>query len=208
MLNPALQQLNIAQLGERIEWWRAYPCSCYDPATNYDAQEECEACERGFVYRLQEELRGIVHRVRREMVHPDFGMVQVGDLLLTTMPSDMTIANWDRIVLLEREFEVWDRLVRGERDTITNAGSHIVEIVTVGDQEQVYEQGADWTFTPPNTITWLGADAPVGIYSVLYRRNPAFWFVGSERTGGRPTRLSDVRLAQTGKLVVRREEGP
>lgn len=212
MFNPALDTLNIAQLGERIAWWRASPCSCYDPATNYDGQAGCDLCEHGYIYRQQkadEQLRGIVEQVRREHIHPDFGVVQVGDLLLMTMPDEVPVSTWDKIVLLDREYEDWDRLVKGSRDSITNPGDYVGKVREVSDSGKVYGEGEDWEFTSPDTITWLdGGSAPSAgvVYAVLFVRRPTFWYVGGERTGARPSRLSKKFLRQTGKLVKKREE--
>ncbi len=199
----------MAQLGEELEWWRADPCSCYDPATNYDAQEGCTACDHGYVYRRQrgdETLRGIVTEVRREYLHADFGMLQVGDILLQTIAPDFQPGLWDRIVLLARVEEQVTRCQVGVRDTLTNAGT-VSEIVTVTDSTAEYAPGQDYDFdTETNAVEWIdGGSAPTGVYAVRFRQHPRYLYVGAPISGGRPTLLAQGLSPVFGQLV--RERG-
>lgn len=206
MFNKAIEDINTAQLGERIRWYQARPCTCYDPQTNYDQQQGCSACEHGQVYVDQGIIKAVVTDVKREMIHPDFGLLQVGDLILRTMPGTMIVQNWDKIVLLDRPTEVWDRLVKGSRDTFTNI-ANVVSVMAVCVGSTDYIEGTDWSFTAPNTITWLGGGtAPAGgsVYTAFVRFHPTFWYVGSQRSGNRPAEVGNMPVL--GRLVNRREE--
>jgi hypothetical protein len=151
-------------------------------------------------------LKAIVTEVKKEYMHPDFGLLQVGDLMLRTMPQTMLIGTWDKIVLLDRTFEQWDRLLKGTRDSLTNI-TQVSEITTVCAGAVTYAEGTDWNFTAPGTITWIGGgDAPANgaVYAARALYHPTFWYVGSARTGGRPAAVGNMPVM--GRLVLKREE--
>lgn len=192
--------------GEQIAHYQARPCTCYDPATNYDEQQGCGECEHGHVYVFQANIDALIHSVKKEHLHPDFGLLQVGDLLISSVETDFPIATWDKIVLLDRSLLEWDRLIKGSRDTITNI-TQIASVVQVCQGELDYTEGTDWQFVSPNTIDWIdGGDAPddEGLYAALVRYHPTYWYVGASRTGGRPAVGGNMPVQ--GRLVLRREE--
>ena len=209
MFNPAAFAINNKQLGEDIAWYRADPCSCYDPATNYDQQEGCTACESGYIYRRQFEdqnLRAIVTEVRREYMHADFGFLQVGDIILQTIAEELRPGMWGRIELLDREEEQVARCDFGVRDTLTNAGT-VTQIISITDSTTEYVPYRDFEVDlQTNTVEWLpGGETPTKVYVVRFRQHPRYFYVGSDVSGARPTQLSSGLSPVIGKLV--RERG-
>ncbi len=212
MLNPAAARRNILLMGELFEWWRADPCSCYDPQSNYDAQQGCAICEGGFIYRQQQigtPLKGVVSDIKREIIHPEFGLLQVGDTLFEVMPDDAELGNWDKVVFLGRQEQAVDTLIYGTRDTITNSG-RIATIIQVSDDTTVYVQGTDYTIaTSPAGVTWIaGAAHPTAgkVYAARYTRYPTYWVSTGSLSGARPTALSTQRMSQIVQLHRKREQ--
>jgi len=198
MLSVAAFRQQIAMQGEQFEWLKASPCSCYDPAQNYDAQGSCEVCDHGWVYRSQGVRRGLVSALKRSMLHPDLGWVQSSELTLTTMPDEVLFGFMDKVVLLERTVLERVRLHRGS-DTLHH--SYVVIVREISDAAGVYKPGTDYTVNlATGRVTWI-TDGPQNVYAVEYLRRPVYWHIGLDVRPPRPTGQS-VQTPQRGLLSL------
>ncbi len=237
MLNPEVWRQAIRLSGEQVKWLKAMPCDCYDPASNYDHQRGCGHCLMGYLYReqtLPAGVQALVQQVKRSFLHPELGWVQEGQLQVTTMPEEIALGPLDRLVLLQREMEARERLVRGgtapdtEGGLYTFAGSYaaggapgalphaqdtvahpyLVRIAEVSDSARVYVPRDDYNADPvAGTVVWLEggqAPAPGAVYAVLYYYRPVYWFLSGEQTVPRPMPLTGGRGPIRGYLYWKR----
>ncbi len=177
VFNPYGFKLAIITMGEEFTWVKAMPCDCYDPRQNYDAQRGCDVCDHGQVYESQGTQKGIVEAVKRDMLHPDLGWIQMGELTLTTIQADVPFGKFDKVVLTQRaEFER-ETLSRGADDL---GHTYPVAVIEVRDSDTIYVQDTDYEFDDVNNqIDWLdGGDAPDNVYSVEYTHQPEYWHIG------------------------------
>jgi len=218
MLNPCACRQALSVHGETIRWFRASPCDCRDPRDpDFGDHRGCEKCEHGYVYTEQvipTGARAMVTMVRREQIHPDLGFIARGDLMCVTMPDEIPLGNWDKIVLLERTIPAKEIVTKGEdvlrhtypsSVTMVSAGEVMFTRWTPGDGEDEPAAG-DWSFdVATGTITWHedGASPEEGaVYAVEYLFHPVFWYDGSAITVPRP--VADIGfLPQSGRLSLK-----
>jgi len=206
MLNPIAARQLIATQGERIRWFEALPCDCRDPGDpDYGDFATCGKCQHGYVYRermLPDGVKALVYRERRQFLHADWGFVGVGELYITTMPDQIPLGNFDRVVLTERAMPKKE-LVRLGEDVLREEFPLVVLTVAEGDTEFV--AGVDYSFDEAEgRIVWLdgGARPDGAIYTVHYRYAPVYWYTGSSMTAPRPMPGHSVQWPQTGLLQV------
>jgi hypothetical protein len=199
MLNLAGFQLGIDVAGERLEWYRALPCSCYDPVQNYDAQRGCDKCNHGQIYRSAGTATGIVTKQRSWVMHPELGWLQVSELSLQFMPADMRLGPYDKVVLLDRETLARERLHRGA-DTLAHL--YPTQVNQIADDDTVYVAGTDYTVNlTTRAVTWLTA-GPTNVYAVEYLYHPEYWFVFDSGQDTRPAGGMQDPLPQRVKLSL------
>ena len=209
MLNPYGFRLAIATMGEQFTWVKAMPCDCYDPRQNFDAQRGCDACDHGQVYESQGTCKGIVEAVKRDMLHPDLGWIQAGQLTLTTIQADVPFGKFDKVVLIQRAEIARETLSRGADDL---GHTYPVAVIEVRDSTTIYVADTDYEFDDVNNkIVWLTA-GPDNVYSVEYTHQPEYWHVGRDLQPAAPQPVAGYGLAigkptQSGLLSVTAPEG-
>ncbi|MGD9497963.1 MAG: hypothetical protein AB7Y46_16790 [Armatimonadota bacterium] len=207
MLNPVACAHLIATHGERIRWFEALPCDCRDPGDpDFGDHRSCDKCQYGYVYREQPltgDERAMVTQIRREILSADLGLLQVGDLVLTTMPDQIPVGNWDRIVLVQRTVPKKE-VVRFGEDTLGE--EFPVEVMAVTAGTTLYACDVDYRLDrATRRIVWqAGGSSPgQGVYAVQYVYNPVFWYVGSALKTGRPIPGRKMLMPQSGKLSLK-----
>lgn len=209
MLNPTAPRVLISQQGERVEWWQALPCDCRDPGDpTYGDERSCDKCERGYVYRLQKLPAGakaLIVRQRREYLHSEVGMIRVGDLTITTMPDEIPVSDFDKIVLLDRAATKKEILRRGATASDALGEAHPVAVQTVADGSQVYVEGEDWRFdAEAGAVVWIeGGDEPEAVFTAVYTHAPEYWYTGAMMTESRPMPGYDAQWPKSGLLQTK-----
>lgn len=203
MLNTAAYRQLMRSSGERVVWLKALPCDCYDPSTGYDQQRGCNTCSFGMVYREQPigaNVRVLIGQLRQNYEHPEFGLIQVGQLTVQTMPDEIRLGNLDRLVLLERRELARERVRRGD-DLLDQ--DFPVQLEAVAGGETVYRVNTDCALDAANRkIIWQsGGPAEGSVYAVEYFYRPVYWFVAGEETPPRPVPGMHNMTPQKGFLV-------
>lgn len=210
-LNPEDFRFLIAVHGEEVDWYKAMPCTCYNPANNdyeADGSRACPyGCEFGHQYLLQTIPAGVkafVAGVRREYIDPQLGLIQIGDANVITMPDEIPLAPPDKLVLKQRELMNRELLVKGGTESPVNRP--VVRVTTVmAGAGTIYNEGVDWQLTD-DAIEWLdGGNSPdEGVnYSIEYVFRPTFWFLGIRNQAPRPSFVSDALLPMRGVLTLK-----
>lgn len=191
MLVPCVFKAALRRGGEQVRWWRAVPCSCYDPTHN-SFDETCTACEFGHLYveqTLADDVRVLVTRERKKYSHPEAGLIKAGDLTIQCWPSEMLLTPMDKLVLLDRPSVVAERVRKGE-DLLNRP--YPSELVDVRDAVGAYTftgTGADCSLnTTTRKIVWAAGEGPAtaATYTVTYKYLPVYWFVYGDMTPTRP----------------------
>ena len=184
-LRPERFRKAIRRHGKLVEWWKAIPTSDYNPETNAYDRDSDTATEYGHIYvkqTLDNSVRALIQQVTKEVVDPNIGMIQVGDLHISFMPDEINPVRMDKFVLLETvetTREVHDKDVA---DVLHQAD--VVDIVSVQSNDgTVYVEGVDFELDGAE-IVWLDGDEsaspPAGApgYVVEYRYHPVYWYLG------------------------------
>jgi len=209
MLNPEGFRQHIRRAGERVRWFKAYPHTCYDPATNYDHQRGCEDCEFGMYYQehaLRSAVRVLLTELKERFLHPEFGVVKMGDLVCQTMPDELRLGLLDKLVLQERSLLKRERLTKGV-DTFSEP--YPAELVSVTAGATVYRVGTDCRLGP-TAVTWMaGGNAPAtnALYAVEFLYHPVFWCILGDEKPPRPLPLCTGGLTPQRVYLVRKHPG-
>ena len=204
MLNVSAFRATISRMGEDVAWYKAMPCDCYDPATNYDAQRSCDKCDHGFVYRNAGTVRALVASQKRWSMNPELGWVMQSELSITVMPDECRMGPLDKIVLLSRTELARERIQRGT-DTLPHLMP--VNVREVAGGETVYTVGVDYTVDlAARKITWLTA-GPAKVYAVEYEYRPEYWYAGADMRSPRPANHAGALTPIRGTLSLSRPEG-
>jgi hypothetical protein len=184
VLNTAPFKSLMRQFKMRFEWIKAMPCSCYDPRQNYDAQRSCDKCDHGYVYRDQGAFYGAVEPTTTTMQHPEWGIVQVGELTLVTMPDEVPFGPFDKVRLFRGQRE----RVRVSRGDNSLGHTHIITVDEIADDDTVYHEVTDYTVNrTTGIITWV-TTGPTNVYAADITYQPTYWYLGSgeppHETGG------------------------
>jgi len=188
MLNPEVFRQAIRAGGETIRWWRAVPCSCYNPEYN-KFDRSCTKCEFGHIYTeqtLAADVRALVSREKRKYPHTEEGLIKAGDLNIQVWPAEILLTPMDKVVLLQRPKPHSERVARGE-DTLSRP--YPSALVDVRDSGTEYTIGTDCTLdTTTRVITWTDGAGPDDgdTYTVTYKYFPIYWFVFGDETPTRP----------------------
>jgi hypothetical protein len=213
-LTAAPYKLAIRLHGERVRWFKAMPCSHANAALDYDAGASCPDCEHGFRYRevtLPNEVRALIQTVKRAQSHPDIGIFMEGSLQLTAMPDELPLGQFDKLVLLQREQQARERVVRSEEDGDALARPFVARVIEVSDDDRVYKAGKDYEAdAEAGVIAWLpGGEAPQAgaTYSCQYLYHPVYWFLTGELSVPHPDEMGSGFLPLRGFLTEKYPEG-
>jgi len=206
MLNIPVLRAHIREKGSRLRWFKALPCSCYNPANN-TFDRACTLCDFGRVYReqtLASKVRVLIGSLTRHYEHPEFGLIEAGQLTVTAMPDEVWLGDLDKVVLLDHRLLMRERVIRGTGNTDTLAQPYPVSVRVVADDVMTYKAGTDYQFTG-GAIKWLaGGNAPSAndTYAVEYLYQGVFWFISrQEERVPRPIPYSSDLTPQRGILV-------
>lgn len=204
-LEPFRQQMR--RQGQRVRWFKAMPCSCYDPGRNY-YDRTCTKCSFGQVLweqTLDAGVRVLISQLKKSYEHPQFGIIEAGQCSISVMPDELLLGNLDRLVLLDRRELQRERVLQPEdpEEAPVLAQDYPIELRMVCDDTTQFEVGADVTLdTADGSLTWLdNAPAPGKLYAVEYFCNPVFWFINAEETPPSHNPTFGGELPQRGFLV-------
>ena len=209
MLNPVAARQLISMQGETIRWFEALPCDCRDPGDPTFGDRYCGHCQFGNVYRerpLPASVKALVHSERHQFLHAEWGFVSVGDLYVTTMPDEIRLGDFDRVVLVQRQVPTKEIVRRGEGASDTLMQEFPLQVLTVADGDTEFVAGQDYNFDDEaGAIVWLeDGQTPGGqVYTVHYLYAPVFWYTGSVMTAPRPMPGYSAQWPQTGRLELK-----
>ena len=202
-------RVSIQRLGERVRWLQALPCDCRDPADpTYGDARACTRCEHGYVYReqvLPANVRVLLTRQRREFLHPEVGLVRVGDLTVTAMPDEIQISDFDKLVLIDRAAPKKELVTRGSGERDALAEEYPLAVAVVADGDTVFVEGTDYLFDEEaGEVVWLaGGSVPGGrTYAVSYTFAPVYWYTGTMSAESRPMPGYSAPWPKSGLLQV------
>lgn len=165
--------------GDKIEWFKGYPCPCAQATDSNRPTLTCAACNgAGTVYQAKQVITGLITGISRERDLLLAGIAQPGDMLLGLSPyqSDM-VTDWDLFKLTYRhgqpfQGQLVERSADGVTDNLAYAVKKILKVFSIDPNtgvETAYVEGTDFTVSE-NVITWLGVNDPVPetTYSMNY----------------------------------------
>lgn len=194
MLNSFPYRVNIAQLGERVVWYKAMPTDARNANTGYASADD-RGDDHGRKFILQGERKALIMGLKREQEHSDYGWIPAGTLTLTADPDVMWILPFDKVSLRNRVTVARAILQRGGTASSTVAPDTIphldvTRVRLVSDNDVAYCMGADYTFNATTrVISWTaGGNAPaIGAnYAIEYEHHEEYWFLGMGQSEPRP----------------------
>lgn len=214
MLNVEVYRQQMRMMGEPIRWFKGFPCSCYQPLTN-SFDPTCTRCRDGVEYieqTLASTVRVLVANLKKRYEHPEFGLLEVGELTITTMPDEVLLAFKDRVVLMGRTAVAREAVTRladlpgGIEQSDPVLEGYPVALLSVVFEGHEYTIGTDCALVN-NRISWLAdGDAPNAgeHYAVEYQYRPHFVYLAMDETPPRPVPLmGSVLTPQRGFLLKR-----
>ncbi len=144
--------------GETVRWWKAV-----EAGVSYIEQE------------LDAAVRVVVLNDSRDLKHPDFGQLTVGDLKHCGVPDEIFLAPYDR-VLYPKRWRPTTHTGEFEDDELT------LPRLLINSVQQIYSGSTlvapdDYTLTG-RVIRWIGAGAAPENPRILYRFTPQYEFRG------------------------------
>jgi len=189
MLNATAYRQQIAALGENVRWFKRLPS--YD-ATHL-ASTAATAGKRYVEQVVPTSVKVLVREQHAEYNHPDFGLLQVGDLTVTCLSDQIRIGHEDELVFPNR----WDVA----REAVTRAASGNDELqqrfpkrlIAVSDETRSYVVGntlAGDCYLDEGEVVWRSAaahkPAAGGVYTIEYAYNVVYWYTTGRERAPRP----------------------
>ena len=130
-----------------------------------------------------------------------------GAIQATVLPG-LQLAQGSFVRVLDMHVPFTDEvLVRGKLDSVRFQGD--VVLARVRDRDRIYLDGADYTFVPPATISWLvGEGPPFGApYSVSYTAQPEFLVFITDPRARVESRINYAQVVQLMRLDKLQRDG-
>jgi len=186
MLNPVAFVQLIATMGESVRWFKCLPT--YDGT--HISSTSATAGRRWAETLLPARVKVLAREQKDEFEHPDFGLVHVGDLILTTLPDEITVGFQDIFVFPLRTDIAREAVTRGAgADALVQ--SYPVRLVAVSDATRAYTLGTtgDCYLDANNEIAWTVAGehpAEDAVYTAEYTYNQVYWYMSGKERAPRP----------------------
>src|SRR5437868_6983068 len=102
-MRPGMRQIE-RTFGEPIRWWQAQRCACWDPATDTHDQTHFLCGGTGIVKVEQNVSRrkALISQVTMTQDYADIGTLRVGDLVASTWPEEIPLAENDLVIVPSR----------------------------------------------------------------------------------------------------------
>jgi hypothetical protein len=198
MLNIEAYRIHMRQLGETVRWFKCLPS--YD--AGFITSSTATAGFRWAEATVSAAVRVLVREQREEFQHPEFGLIHVGDMIMTTMADEIRVAFQDQFVFPQR--------LATEREAVTRAASgddslvhpYPVSLLAVSDANRSYVVGTaaagDCYLTVGGAVAWRvgAAHKPTAgnVYTVEYSYNPLYWYMSGKERAPRPVPLDATAL--------------
>jgi hypothetical protein len=162
--------------GEQVVVFPVLQCPCLTPERQFDPLcAVCHGVGRYYPPGSAYSTSMLLTRDQSERTVLEPGSWIPGTIQATLLPG-IVLADRDKVRRLALKTTFTDEvLLRGDDETLRFSAG--VEIHLVADRSTTYVPGADYTLTPPNTITWLaGGQSPAFMaqYSVRYAAHPDY----------------------------------
>ena len=214
MLNPVAYQSLFRAQGYRVRVWRALPHECVNVGDGYDEHRTCTdpRCELGFIYLeepLAADVRVALDTVREAIIHPQFGALTVGDVMLTAMPDQLYLRSMDKLLLADWKQGLVEQVTKGADELLRPWAVGVQQVRTT---TTIYGQGVSWSLdvdedTGASCILWADGTPQPGegeYYVVSYLYAPLYWVDPASDQTGRPTAGSSLALPRAVKLSKER----
>jgi len=163
----------INDLGVKVAWQKAVPCSCISMESN-QPNPSCPLCGgTGFVYQDPVEIKVLAISITTIPEYMLSGLAQFGELLVT-VNKDIDMSTFDRLVFLEATTEIMHLVIRNPNTDTDRIKYELLEPEYVFYNGIYYSPNTDFTYNGKE-ITWIGNRPPDGVrYSMRYKTHPAY----------------------------------
>jgi hypothetical protein len=205
MLNVEAYRTQMRMMGEPVRCLKGFPCSCYNARTN-SFDPDCTRCLQGveFVEQDVAAYKVLIANLKKRYEHPEYGLLEVGELTICNMANELLLAFKDRIVLTGRRAVAREAVTRAASGPDTLIQDFPVSLMAVYFEGTSYTVGEDCTIEA-GKVVWLPdgqAPAAGSIYAVEYHYSPVYWYLAQDETPPRPVPLLEgVVTPQRGFLV-------
>lgn len=199
-------------LGEPYRWFKAFRANNYDPSDNTYQRNAVPDARKGRIYveqTLPTGARCLISRTRVEMEDEKFGLIPIGETVISVLPDESFLARFDEIILPVRKQvsrAVMTRAHSGDVDSLPE--SNPVSITDARQNDTEYANGEDYELQG-SSIRWLTMNRPEpdSKYSIEFEYNPVYTFLG-EGAGERMARpdVNGVLMPMRGVITLKAME--
>jgi len=165
----------IHAMGESIGWLRGMKCPCGDPVTG-TRDRNCPLCGGvGTAYEAQDiaAYKAMVQNVTQQMAMANYGTMQVGDIVITTMPDEIPLREMDMIIIPSRSMTQEETFRHGASDRL-----RWVPVQSVAEMRTlttVFVETRDFSVDlVTGAITWVHPPDVGTVVSVRYESTPTY----------------------------------
>lgn len=196
----------IKRHADPVNWYRALPNPAHNQMTN-EFDRAATDSEFGFLYAaaVADTENVFLYQQQEDMMDEQFGLVRKGEMVATTNPEVVNLAQGDKLECTAREEVATEVVERGSGATDALSMPTALELSLVMMGETEYDIAAASLANPDSddgdcqlgadVITWIsGGSAPAegNSYGARYAYRPTFWVTGTAMVGGRPSRRDRV----------------
>jgi hypothetical protein len=202
MLNRTAYVQLLATMGEAVRWFKALPT--YDAA--HIADSTATVGKRWVEQAVPLRTKVLAREQKDEYEHPDFGLIHVGDLIVTMLDDQIAVVFQDIFVFPGRTEVTREAVTRGTGTTDALLQEYPVRLVAVSDAARTYRNGPDYTLDTAQEVAWtVGGTAPTAgdVYTVEYTYNPVYWYMSGKERAARPIPMASGNTPQQVVLTKR-----
>lgn len=208
MLNVQAFREQLRTMGETVRWFKALPS--YD--ATHIASTAATVGKRYVEQSLAATVRVLAREQKQEYMHPDFGLLHIGDLIVTCLADELLIGFEDEVVFPGRTDETREAVTRAASGNDALLERFAVALLSVSDATRTYVVGTASTgdcYLTGGAVAWRTAAAHKpsagAVYTVQYSFNPVYWYTSGKVRAPRPipmtNDLTPQQVALTKKLA-------
>lgn len=193
MLNTTAYRQQIAALGETVRWFKCLPS--YD--ATHVANSAATAGKRYVEQILDSTVKVLAREQKDEFNHPDFGLLHVGDLVVTCLADEIRIGFEDELVFPGRTEIAREAATRAATGNDTLLNRFPAALLSVSDATRSYVVGTASKgdcYLSGTAVVWRtgAAHKPSsgGVYTVEYSYNLVYWYTSGNERAPRPVPMS------------------
>jgi hypothetical protein len=186
-------------MGEVVRWFKALPA--YD--ATHIASTSATAGKRYVEQSLAATVRVLAREQQQEYMHPDFGLLRIGDMILTCLADELQIGFEDEIVLPGRTDEAREAVTRAASGNDALLERFTVALLSVSDAARTYVIGTASVgdcYLSSGAVAWRTGAAHKpntgAVYTVQYSFNPVYWHTSGKARAPRPIPMTNDQTPQ------------